>query len=420
MKPRPTPWMIAAYNRAVTVDPSWTPGDLPPDLLGRIPLFAELQKVLSWTGGPVNWDLARQIAVATAAAQEGTHQINPAAEAELSDDARIAEMWIAEAFDSSVPPLSSPSSLPSIKAVTPSQWAEHACGAYRELIDPIAQKVAASIAQQGPEAIESGMLPPGMDSSVLTQAMSQMGPLLLGVQAGGVIGAVAKNLLGEHDLPIPTDNTGQIRVLLSNVDAFASRYALDPKEVRLWVTLHQTAHRMIFEAFPGTSTQFWALYLDYVSSLNVDFNRFLERIQGLDLTNPAALESGAAVEGLFAMLEDSDSAQSPAALEIALALIEALADYVVLNAAAGRLPSATQIGEAALRNMSDGGAGAAMRSFIGIASPDDVRRLASQFTGFVAGTAGWDRLIALWDESASLPTRLELAEPETWIRRTSK
>src|SRR4051794_11812431 len=34
----------------------------PADLLGKMPLFAELQKLMSWSGGPVNWDLARQSA----------------------------------------------------------------------------------------------------------------------------------------------------------------------------------------------------------------------------------------------------------------------------------------------------------------------------------------------------------------------
>ena len=30
------------------------------DLTAQMPLFAELQKMMSWSGGPVNWDLARQ------------------------------------------------------------------------------------------------------------------------------------------------------------------------------------------------------------------------------------------------------------------------------------------------------------------------------------------------------------------------
>src|SRR5580698_4560460 len=44
------------------------PGEGSDDLAGKIPLFAELQKLMSWTGGPVNWDLARRIAISTVAA----------------------------------------------------------------------------------------------------------------------------------------------------------------------------------------------------------------------------------------------------------------------------------------------------------------------------------------------------------------
>ena len=38
----------------------------PDDLAGKIPLFAELQRLLSGSGGPVNWDLARQLAISSA------------------------------------------------------------------------------------------------------------------------------------------------------------------------------------------------------------------------------------------------------------------------------------------------------------------------------------------------------------------
>ena len=40
-------------------------------LSGGMPLFAELQKLMSWSGGPVNWDLARQLA---ASSLGGAHQ----------------------------------------------------------------------------------------------------------------------------------------------------------------------------------------------------------------------------------------------------------------------------------------------------------------------------------------------------------
>ena len=45
------------------------PGRDPDDLAGKIPLFAELQRLLAGCGGPVNWDLARQLAISSLAAQ---------------------------------------------------------------------------------------------------------------------------------------------------------------------------------------------------------------------------------------------------------------------------------------------------------------------------------------------------------------
>ncbi len=43
-------------------------GGTPEDLLGKMPLFAELQKLMNWSGGPVTWDLARQGAISSLSA----------------------------------------------------------------------------------------------------------------------------------------------------------------------------------------------------------------------------------------------------------------------------------------------------------------------------------------------------------------
>src|SRR4051812_31801037 len=43
-------------------------GGAPEALLGKMPLFAELQKLMNWSGAPVNWDLARQGAISQLAA----------------------------------------------------------------------------------------------------------------------------------------------------------------------------------------------------------------------------------------------------------------------------------------------------------------------------------------------------------------
>ena len=74
------------------------------DFFGRIPLFREFARLMATASGPVNWELARQVAVATAAGAEDLGMMpqlpRPAAaldpgEARSWDDRlRLAELWI--------------------------------------------------------------------------------------------------------------------------------------------------------------------------------------------------------------------------------------------------------------------------------------------------------------------------------------
>ncbi len=402
----------------MTFDPAGVPPDLPPDLLGSIPLFAELQKVLSWTGGPVNWDLARQIAVASAAAAELVHRVDDAVADELAQDARVAEMWLSESTSLQAAP-----SLAPVRALTPAQWAEHACGAYRELIDPLAAKVSAAIGEQAPSAFQDSPLPPGLDPSTIGRAISQMGPLLLGVQTGGLIGGVAKDLLGEHDLPLPSDDAGAIAIIVPNVDRVAADFSLDVRQTRLWITLHETAHRAIMETLPAVRAAFFSTYLDYVSSLTVDFSTAFERLQGIDLSDPSGSgrEPAGGDQGFFDMLDSPGSSDAAGRLEHLIALVEACADRAVEAATAGRLPDGAKIAEAVARHRASTEGPVALKRFIGIGDGgDDGKRRADFFTRAVLAQGGWTALTHMWDDARMVPAQNEISDPESWMRRTAQ
>ena len=64
----------------------------PADLLGKMPLFAELQKLMSWSGGPVNWDLARQGAISQLA--PGHQPTSAAEQAAVAESLRLADLWL--------------------------------------------------------------------------------------------------------------------------------------------------------------------------------------------------------------------------------------------------------------------------------------------------------------------------------------
>src|SRR5687768_18597949 len=66
-------------------------GEFPGDL-SKIPVFAELQRLMSSAGGPVNWELARQLA--TAGAGEGDTEVTATDTAETADALRLADVWL--------------------------------------------------------------------------------------------------------------------------------------------------------------------------------------------------------------------------------------------------------------------------------------------------------------------------------------
>jgi putative hydrolase len=386
-----------SYNKSVNEDPF----ELPPDIAGRIPLFAELSKVLSWTGGPVNWDLARQLAIAMAATDD-PGRLPPSAEGEAVEAFRLAELWLQEATG-----LPSLPSVPRVRVLTPSTFAEYACGALRELIDPLASRVARAIGEQPL---------PDADAGVLGQAMRQLAPMFLGIQSGVLIGSLSSDVLSQYDLALPVSDEGISTLVWPAVEASASSSNLDLAEARLWTALHESAHRIEFEALPTVRTSFFSLYLDYVAALQIDLSGVMERLQQLDLTNPERLQEGLGEQGVFGLVDSAETQRARDRLRNLLALLEAFAERAVA-AAAVRLPSAARLAEAArLRRAADGGV-KVFQQFLGLDLPSELLQRADVFTGVVLSAGGWPTMSRLWDEAENLPSSAELEDPQQWLGR---
>ena len=383
------------------------PFELPPDLLRQIPLFAEIAKVLSWTGGPVNWDLARQVAVALAAGEESVHEVSAADAADMTEAVQLAELWL-----QSSPGLPTPPRVANVRAVTAARWAEHSTS-MREIVDPLAAKVAAAVREQSAAAAPEG------EAAMLGPVLGQMAPVFLGIQAGVALGSLASSIHGSYDLPLPLADEGAIDIVVPAVDAFADSYGLDRRETRIWVALHQSAHRIIFEALAGVSAHFFALFHNYVAALDVDLSGAFDRLQSLDVTSPDRLREAMEEQGFFGLLDSPATSAALAKVQRLLALVEAFADRAV-DAAAERLPTAARIAEATARRRAEPAQGEKMfAAFIGLEVPAEQVRAADAFCRGVIATAGWPSLMRVWDDPENFPTEPELAEPAAWLARLS-
>src|SRR5580704_2732468 len=117
--------------------------------------FADM---LSWTGGPVNWDLAKNVA-RHAIAAAGDPSILDAQRREVTEAIRLADLWLDQA-------VSFPSGVHRIEAWSRSEWLEATFPVWAKLCDPIAAK--------GVEAM-SNMIPsdPGQLGDDVPEEMKQ-------------------------------------------------------------------------------------------------------------------------------------------------------------------------------------------------------------------------------------------------------
>src|SRR5437763_6683473 len=196
------------------------PFELPPDVLKRVPLFAEIQKVLSWSGGPVNWDLARQITVSLAAGEAPGQAVSEQDHADVAEQVRVAELWLTDAVA-----MPTPTHLVKARAATSADWAEHATSAFAELVDPVAAKVVRAMGEQGGQP---GDLPGGLDAGAIAQALGQLAPMFMGIQAGTTLGSLAREVTGNNETGLPT-TVDELLIVVSTVHAIAATLRLDQR-----------------------------------------------------------------------------------------------------------------------------------------------------------------------------------------------
>jgi putative hydrolase len=247
--------------------------------------------------------------------------------------------------------------------------------------------------------------------------MAQMAPVFMGIQAGVVLGSLAPSVFGTYDVPMPVAEEGAVDIVIPTLDAFAASYGLDRRETRVWVTLHQAAHRSLFEATPGVSAHFFALFHNYVSALEVDLSGAFDRLQSLDMTSPERLREAMEHEGFFGLMDSPAAAEALERVQRYLAVLEAYADRAV-EAASSRLASAARIGEAMARRRADAGPGERMfQRFIGVEVAQEQLRAADAFCRAVLDASGWPALSRVWEDSESLPTAEEIGNPDLWRER---
>ncbi len=435
-------------------DPDDPFGDLPPELramfeqLGGAEGFAAMQEQLgavlgslggvgtpaSQTSGPVDWDLAERVALQVAA--EGDRAPTAEEERRANEALQLAEHWL----DATTLPAPPDAGL--LVVSTRQAWVNAAITALRPLVEPVAQAAADALVELADqqlgelgeddtalEELERLGLPPAMGQMLTDLLGGDLGEMLrpasaamTGLQAGQVIGKLARQLLSQYELGIPTAPRAQAHHLAVNVAEAFEGYDLDPTEVAIVLALLEGAHRRLYHAVPWLEDHVRTLVARFAAGTEVDAERLQRMVEelmtGVDRDDPDELREAMQKAARF-KLEPTDAQQRVLErLQGVVCLVGAWARHEVARAVEGRLPAHERIEEVLRRRRATRGDGEELLSgLLGLDLKPEDETVGERFVATVERALGPEGLHRALAHPENLPDTDELTGPDRWIAR---
>lgn len=368
---------------------------------GDIPLFREIQRILASSTGPVNLEIAGQVGTALAT-QEGDATPDPGRARALSDAARSAELVLGGYTRLSV---EEPAT---VKTLSRAEWTKTTLSSWGWLFEHVAQKLSAGMGGDGDEEAPAG----------LAAAMSQVAPLLVGIQVGTLVGRLARDVLGRYDHPIPRDDDGRLLFVDPNLTRVATEYDLDADAFVRWLALGSAARHLVVGQAPWINRYWRSLLVEVVDAMEIDAGELQSRMMDLQSGGPSALEEGLGSGAALPLVPTDRHRRALARLRSFLAAVEGYARHATAAVAETVVGPVTQIEEGVARHRRAGNEAEAMlKSILGVSFDRELEGAGTTFCAAVVNLKGVAALNELWAAPDNLPSYDEIKDPFAWMER---
>ena len=376
-----------------------------------MPFFSELGKMLSQQG-PLSWDAARQVAIMSATGGEAEANVDPQLRITIEQLARVAELQVSSRTGLST---SVSGSGLKIVPVTRTQWVQTSLEAWR----PLFERLAAALADDGED--EPALTDPNDPAGFMAPLMKMVGPMMLGMTAGGLLGQLARRSFGQYDTPVPRSPSDEVLVVPANISTFGDEWSLDSDDLYLWVCLYEVTHHAVM-GIPHVRQRLEELLHRYLDGFEADPGAFEQKLEQLD---PTAMTDMSGLQNIFsdpeALLGAMRSPQQDALLPHLVALTSTIVGYVdwtMDQIGASLIASYQQVTEAVRRRRVEADpSDRFVEQLFGLELSQSVYEAGAEFVDEIASQAGDDGVARLWADPEYLPTPNEIAAPGVWVAR---
>jgi putative hydrolase len=368
---------------------------------GDIPLFRELQKLLSSGGGPVNFEIARQVSSAMSS-QGPPFTAAPQDAASLAEGVQRSEFLIAGytrlSFDEPI----------RTTTLTRSEWAAKTLDAWGWLLEHLATRFTQELGRLGGEDEAQGM----------QAAMAQVGPLLMGMQAGTLVGQLSLEAVARYDLPIPRDDEGMLFAVTPNVETLCNDYGFDRRDFYRWVAVREIARHICVVATPWLDRYHRSLLTEIVDSTEIDVGDLERRMIELQTRGMEALQEGAGEQGMLPLVSNERHRKALDRLHALIAVREGYADLAADAVGPSVVEDKTKIDEGMRRWRSSPSQGQSLlMSVLGVSVDRSLEQSGRTFCNAIVELRGLPTLNRIWEAPDYLPSTEEIKDPFLWLER---
>jgi len=371
---------------------------------GDIPLFREIQRILAAGGeGPVNFEIARQIALAIVA--EASTEPPPA----IDTSPYFDTMHPAELMVSGYTRLT-PEEPARAKIVDRAEWVRVSLDGWGWLFEHMSQRFVNEMTRLAPEQPEI--------SGPLQGAMGPIAPLLFGMQVGTLVGHLAGESLGRYDPPLPRADDGLLLCVESNVARLAADYSFEPKSLGRWLALQDVTRHVVLTSQPWITHYFRSLLIEVVDAIEIDISELQRRLIDLSSKGMEALGEGAGAQGALPVVQTERHQGAVERWNAFMAVLEGYCNSAAEAVAGEVVGERAKVVEGVARRSATPSQGQSMlETLLGVSMDVELRSSGRTFSAAVLQLEGISSLNRVWEAPDNFPTWIEVKDPFSWMER---
>lgn len=377
-------------------------------------LLGDLTKMLQGkqaAGGLTNQ--ARAIGRAMASGDGSEPNINPADRIAIEQLMRVAELRVADA--TGLGPARGRSLR--VEVVNRTQWADRTFDDYAGLLQALNRSMT-TVRQSDDDADDDNPM-----SAMLSGIMRMLGPTMLSITTGSMVGQLSQRALGGYVLPIPRPVVSPVLVVLPNVDEFGRQWSLNVDDLRFCVCLHEAIYHALF-GVEHLRARLSNLLNRHASAFKSNPRQLEDMFDSIEVSGRpeetfAAIHSAMAdPENLLGVVQSPDQRALLPELTALVAAITGFADHIMDSIGRTLTSSYGRLSEALRRHrVETGTTDQTPKRVLGLEIDQDLYDRGAAFASGVVERAGDEGLLRLLNDPHTLPTPAEVDAPGLWLAR---